>query len=147
MVLAAAHVDRPGRSTRHAHVQVVRRGESLWSIARRHGMNVNTLAAMNGMHPGDALRAGQHIKLTSAESTAPTHKARRMTYTVREGDTVAQIARLFQCSVPDLLGLERHEFGHAPARRPEAAHSPGDPPGLTYRPVRGQRSACGLFPA
>ena len=103
VVLAAAHVDRPGRSTRHAHVQVVRRGESLWSIARRHGMNVNTLAAMNGMHPGDALQAGQHIKLTTADSSAATHKARRMTYTVREGDTVAQIARLFQCSVPDLL--------------------------------------------
>ena len=103
VLLAAAHVDRPGRSTRHAHVQVVRRGESLWSIARRHGMNVNTLAAMNGMHPGDALRAGQRIKLTTAGSTASTHKARRMTYTVREGDTVAQIARLFQCSVPDLL--------------------------------------------
>jgi membrane-bound lytic murein transglycosylase D len=103
VVLAAAHVDRPGRSTRHAHVQVVRRGESLWSIARRHGMNVNTLAAMNGMHPGDALQAGQHIKLTTADSPAATHKVRRMTYTVREGDTVAQIARLFQCSVPDLL--------------------------------------------
>jgi membrane-bound lytic murein transglycosylase D len=103
VMLAAAHVDRPGRSTRHGHVQVVRRGESLWSIARRHGMNVNTLAAMNGMHPGDALRAGQHIRLTTADSTPSTHKARRMTYTVREGDTVAQIARLFQCSVPDLL--------------------------------------------
>ncbi len=103
VLLAAAHVDRPGHSTRHAHVQVVRRGESLWSIARRHGMNVNTLAAMNGMHPGDALRAGQHIRLTSADSAPSTHKTRRMTYTVREGDTVAQIARLFQCSVPDLL--------------------------------------------
>jgi membrane-bound lytic murein transglycosylase D len=103
VVLAAAQVDRPGRSTRHGHVQVVRRGESLWSIARRHGMNVNALAAMNGMHPGDALRAGQHIKLTTADSTGTAHKARRMTYTVREGDTVAQIARLFQCSVPDLL--------------------------------------------
>ncbi len=103
VVLAAAHFDRPGRSTRHGHVQVVRRGESLWSIARRHGMNVNTLAAMNGMHPGDALRAGQHLKLTSADRAPTAHKARRMTYTVREGDTVAQIARVFQCSVPDLL--------------------------------------------
>ena len=26
-----------------------------------------------------------------------------MTYTVRDGDTVAQIARLFQCSVPQLM--------------------------------------------
>jgi len=102
VMLAAAQVDRGhGRARTRAHVQVVRRGDSLWTIARRHGMSVDTLALMNGMHPDDALRAGQHIKL-SRGSSGP-HKVRHMTYTVREGDTVAQIARLFQCSVPQLL--------------------------------------------
>ena len=102
VMLAAAQVDggHHGRGTR-AHVQVVRRGDSLWTIARRHGMSVDTLALMNGMHPDDALRAGQRIKLSQG-SAAP-HKVRHLTYTVREGDTVAQIARLFQCSVPQLL--------------------------------------------
>jgi len=42
--------------------------DSLWTIARRNGMNVNTLASLNGMHPGDALRAGQRIRLTSGSS-------------------------------------------------------------------------------
>ncbi len=102
VMLAAAQVDGNGRGTRRAHVQVVRRGDSLWSIARRHNMDVQTLAMMNGLHPDDALRAGQRIKLTSGSAT-PAHKVRRMTYTVREGDTPAQIARLFQCSVPQLL--------------------------------------------
>src|SRR5437660_10473153 len=63
VMLAAARVDGHGRSLRRAHVQVVRRGDSLWTIARRNGMNVNTLASLNGMHPGDTLRAGPHIRL------------------------------------------------------------------------------------
>ncbi len=102
VMLAAAQVDGRGRSSRRPHVQVVRHGDSLWTIARRHGMDVNTLALMNGMHPDDQLRAGQHIKLSS-DSAGSTHKVRHMMYTVREGDTVAQIAHLFQCSVPQLL--------------------------------------------
>jgi len=102
VLLAAAQVDKPSRGGHRAHVQVVRRGDSLWTIARRHGMDVETLAAMNGMQPDQPLRAGQHIKLTTGSSSTP-HKVRHMTYTVREGDTVPQIARLFQCSVPQLL--------------------------------------------
>ena len=78
VMLAAAQVDGHGRSSRRAHVQVVRHGDSLWTIARRHGMDVHTLALMNGMHPDDQLRAGQHIKLSSG-SAATAHKARHMT--------------------------------------------------------------------
>jgi len=99
VMLAAAQVDGKVRGSR-PHVQIVRRGDSLWTIARRNGMNVNTLALMNGMQPGDALRAGQRIRLSSG-SEHTTH--RRLLYTVRDGDTVSQIAELFQCSVPQLL--------------------------------------------
>ena len=84
-------------------MQVVRRGDSLLTIARRHGMNVNTLALMNGMHPDDQLRAGQRIRLSRARRRIVACSARRVLYTVRDGDTVPQIARLFQCSVPQLL--------------------------------------------
>jgi membrane-bound lytic murein transglycosylase D len=118
VMLAAARVDGRGRAVRRAHVQIVRSGDSLWTIARRNGMSVNTLASMNGMHPGDPLRAGQRIRLSSG-SVGGSGKAagrRRLTYTVREGDTVPQIARLFQCSVPQLLawnGLKSGSHLHA----------------------------------
>jgi membrane-bound lytic murein transglycosylase D len=115
VMLAAAQVDGKGHGSRRTHVQVVRHGDSLWTIARRHGMDVHTLALMNGMHPDDELRAGQRIKLSSG-SAGPSHKVRHMTYTVREGDTVAQIARLFQCSVPQLMawnGLSSKSHIHA----------------------------------
>jgi membrane-bound lytic murein transglycosylase D len=115
VMLAAARVDGRGRWARRPHVQIVRSGDSLWAIARRHGMNVDTLALMNGMHPGDTLHAGQRIRLAGGESRHATH-ARRVVYTVRSGDTVAQIAQLFQCSVPQILawnGLSSHTRIHA----------------------------------
>jgi membrane-bound lytic murein transglycosylase D len=71
VILAAARVDGHGRGrVPRAHVQVVRRGDSLWTIARRTGVNVNTLALMNGLQPGDELRAGQKLRihLTSRHS-------------------------------------------------------------------------------
>jgi membrane-bound lytic murein transglycosylase D len=107
VLLAALRVDRPERSARRPHVHVVRRGDSLWSIAHRTGMDVNKLAVMNGMRPGDPLRAGQRIKLSNrndSSSHGGTAVApRRVTYTVRNGDTLAQIARLFQVSVKEIV--------------------------------------------
>jgi membrane-bound lytic murein transglycosylase D len=100
VMLAAAQVDGKVRATR-PHVQIVRRGDSLWTIARRTGVNVNTLALMNGLQPDDPLRAGQRIRVSAGSDHRVAH--RHITYTVREGDTMAQIAQLFQCSVPQLL--------------------------------------------
>jgi membrane-bound lytic murein transglycosylase D len=110
-MLAAARVDgkvRENRRERRVRIQTVRAGETLWTIARRHGVNVNTLASMNGMRPGDSLRAGQKIRFSSS-NTAPRASsasagARRVIYIVRAGDTIRQIAKLFQVSVSQILG-------------------------------------------
>ena len=112
VMLAAARVDgkvRENRRERRVRIQTVRAGETLWTIARRHGVNVNTLASMNGMRPGDSLRAGQKIRFSSS-NTAPRASAsaasggRRVVYIVRAGDTLRQIAKLFQVSVSQILG-------------------------------------------
>ncbi|HYM43811.1 MAG TPA: LysM peptidoglycan-binding domain-containing protein [Steroidobacteraceae bacterium] len=103
VLLAAARADGHDRRARRPHVLVVRGGETLWSIARRNGMNVNTLARLNGMQPDDALRAGQRLRVSGARSSSHARSHRHVIYTVRSGDTVAQIAQLFQCSVPQLL--------------------------------------------
>jgi membrane-bound lytic murein transglycosylase D len=105
VLLAAARVDGHDRSSRRPHVHVVHRGDTMWSIARRTGMDVNKLAVMNGMQPGDPLRAGQRIRLSNGESGGgvSASTARRVTYTVRSGDTLNQIARLFQVSVNQIM--------------------------------------------
>ena len=112
VVLAAARVDgkvRENRRERRVRIQTVHAGETLWTIARRHGVNVNTLASMNGMHPGDSLRAGQKIRFSSSNtaphaSAASASSGRRVVYIVRAGDTLRQIAKLFQVSVSQILG-------------------------------------------
>jgi membrane-bound lytic murein transglycosylase D len=108
VMLAAARVDgkvKENRRERRVRIHAVHAGESLWTIARRHGMNVNTLASMNGLHPGDALRAGQKIRFstTSATTAHSSSGGRRVIYIVRAGDTLRQIAKLFQVSVSQIL--------------------------------------------
>ena len=118
--LAAERVDGRYRWTRHFRFQVVRRGDSLWAIARRHGMNVHTLARLNGLTPGQTLHPGQRLRLVSMApasghsrhyyrhhrrhgSHASQDSARRVVYTVRSGDTLWRIARLFQVRVAQIL--------------------------------------------
>ncbi len=118
VMLAAARVDGAGgRSGRRPTVHVVRSGDSLWAIAKRHRMNVNTLARLNGMRPGDTLRAGQKLVLNSRSassgqrSTSSGGSARQVSYKVRSGDTLSRIAQVFGVSVSDLInwnGISKH---------------------------------------
>jgi membrane-bound lytic murein transglycosylase D len=110
VMLAAARVDgkvRENRRERHVRIQVAHAGDSLWKIARRHHINVNTLASLNGMRPGDTLRAGQKIRFSVASNTSShssSHSSgRRVVYIVRAGDTLRQIAKLFQVTVSQIL--------------------------------------------
>jgi membrane-bound lytic murein transglycosylase D len=110
VMLAAARVDGKGGRGRPA-VHVVRSGDSLWRIAKRHRMNVNTLARLNGMRPGDTLRAGQKLVLASRatsgsgskKSSVSTGSARQVSYKVRSGDTLSRIAQVFGVTVSDLV--------------------------------------------
>jgi len=119
---AAMLADSPVRlyRRRHGHrpqIHVVRRGDTLYSLAQRLGTDVNTLAAMNGLGPNDSLRAGQRLRVTASVGPTASHAtkasartsvaasdgSRRLTYVVRRGDTLYRIARLLQVTVDDLV--------------------------------------------
>src|SRR5580698_4150634 len=116
VLLAASRVDRPDQGGRR-HRQIVyrvRAGETLSSIARRHGIPVSTLARLNNMGTADSLVKGQRLVIKASarryrdEGGEP---GRRVLYTVRRGDTVYSISRQFQVSVPQLKtwnGLNQH---------------------------------------
>jgi membrane-bound lytic murein transglycosylase D len=119
VMLAAARVDgKGGRSGRRPAVHVVRSGDSLWAIAKRHRMNVATLARINGMRPGDTLRAGQKLVLNSRggnsgsrASSGSSGSARQVSYKVRRGDTLSRIAQVFGVTVGELVswnGISKH---------------------------------------
>jgi membrane-bound lytic murein transglycosylase D len=109
---AAARFDKPGKSRRSRDVRavhVVRRGDSLWSIAKRHNMDVVTLASLNRINPADTLKAGQKLQLTSGSGKTSTASivsdsgdGHRVTYVVQRGDTLSGIARTLRVSVSSL---------------------------------------------
>jgi membrane-bound lytic murein transglycosylase D len=118
VMLAAARVDgRGGRSGRRPSVHVVRSGDSLWRIAKRNRMDVATLARLNGMGPGDTLRAGQKLVLNTRApasnkgSSTSSGSSRAVSYKVRSGDTLSRIAQVFGVTVSDLVnwnGISKH---------------------------------------
>ena len=93
----------------------VRRGDSLWSISQRYGVDVRALAGWNGMAPGDTLAVGRELVIWVDGSAAPVQTAaaapgplaanatRRVSYVVRRGDSLYGIAQRFRVTVPQLL--------------------------------------------
>ena len=116
VLLAASRVDRPQPDGHRQHqiVYHVRAGETLSSIARRHGIPVSTLARLNNMGTADTLVKGQRLVIKASTRRFRDEGAgsgRRVLYVVRRGDTVYSISRQFQVTVPQLKswnGLNQH---------------------------------------
>lgn len=114
---AAARVDGGAKRTqRRPTVHVVRRGESIWTIARRNNMDPKTLMRLNNMRPGDTLPAGKRLVVSAKDTPAPrtaattatasgpskAAAARTVQHTVRSGDTLYRIAKLYQVTVAQI---------------------------------------------
>jgi membrane-bound lytic murein transglycosylase D len=106
-------------------VHVVRKGETLGSIARRYGCSVAELQRANGIRDPRALRVGTRLTLpgsgAAVETTrraahrAPSTPPSDGEYVVRSGDSVATIARRYGMSPADLLawnGLDAASILH-----------------------------------
>lgn len=74
---------------------VVKKGDSLWSIARKYNLSVNELKALNNLS-SNALSVGQRL-IVGKESSND--------YVVSAGDTLWAIARKFNVSVDDIKAL------------------------------------------
>lgn len=82
----------------------VKAGDSLWSIARRHGMSVSKLASLNGISQRATLHPGQRLWVSSQASSRRGVQATKqaLIYKVQHGDTLSSIARRFAVTIANI---------------------------------------------
>ncbi len=84
----------------------VRRGDTLWRIARSHGVTVPALEAANRI-TGARVMVGQRLVIpvsgASEQNPSPGQEDSTRWYVVRKGDSLYGIGRKFESSVEDLL--------------------------------------------
>lgn len=100
----------------HKRTHTVQPGDTLWDIARSHGVSANQLSAWNGLSPRDTIQPGQNLvvwtddaapsaagsTLRSGLASSPAAQLQKVSYTVRTGDSLYAIAQRFKVSVDDL---------------------------------------------
>lgn len=91
-----------------------KKGDSLWSIARRYSVSLDELYAANGLNKNSVIRVGQHIQIPGAAASVTVnpvtpdryqpsgYEQATSTYTVQAGDSLSKIARRFDTSVTAL---------------------------------------------
>jgi len=106
-----------------AQVYEVKPHDTLWRIAKQHGMTVAELLTLNGLADNAVIRAGQRLQVRGAASTPappapvaasaePVPAAAPPTYTqykVQPGDTYYSIARKHGCAVQELQRLNTNQ--------------------------------------
>ena len=83
----------------------VKSGDTFWDISREYKVNLRKLAKWNGMAPTDTLRPGKNLVVWVNNVSKGQRKdavMRTLTYTVRNGDSLARIASKFKVKVRDL---------------------------------------------
>ena len=91
------------RAAAKPRVHVVKSGDTLWGLARRYGLTVPALASANGLANSAELQRGARLEIPSGGLSRATSDSSRMTYTVRRGDTLSEIAGQFNVSVRELM--------------------------------------------
>lgn len=80
----------------------VRPGDSLWSISRRTGVSVRSLASANGVRDPDVVRIGARLSIPAGGSVGAASGGAR--HTVRAGQTLSGIAGRYGISTAALAG-------------------------------------------
>lgn len=97
-----AVVAKPSRPAGERMVYAVQPGDTLASIASRHGVNWRDVANWNQINPSGALLAGSSLYLYGAKKPEPVKPA---SYVVQAGDTLTDVAAKFDMTPRQLADL------------------------------------------
>jgi membrane-bound lytic murein transglycosylase D len=100
-------------ASKKPRVHVVKSGDTLWDVARRYGVTVPALASANGLSSKAGLVPGARLEIPGKGGSATqiasssAKESSRVTYKVKRGDTLSEIADRFDVSVRELMTWNR----------------------------------------
>ena len=80
---------------------IVKKGDTLWGISNQFGVSVTELSELNGVNAA-TLKIGQILKIPTNSGTNPDNM---FMYTIKKGDTLWSIARVYGTSVEEIKKL------------------------------------------
>lgn len=93
----ANYVGVPYSLNEESDYYVVKKGDSLWSIAKRYNMTVDELKSINNLK-SNLLSIGQRLKIKESNDN-------QNIYIVKKGDTLYKIANMYGTTVDNLKAL------------------------------------------
>ena len=89
------------------NIYIVRRGDNLWSIARRFDLRSKDIASQNNIPLDSILKPGQELNLKFVSRTIQTANISETSsaenYRVRSGDVLFEIAKRYRIKLENLL--------------------------------------------
>ena len=100
-LLASAYMKKPPFVHSDHYWYRIKRGDTLYRLARRNKTNISTIRRMNKMSRRSVLRAGRKIKLPYYSKAKKPNKVYALvnSYTVKKGDSLSSISRKYKVSV------------------------------------------------
>lgn len=80
---------------------VIQSGDTLWDLAQQYKVTTREIASWNGLSPKDYLKPGQTLVIWY-EVDKPVGIQRKVTYTVRRGDSLARIGQKFNVKIAQI---------------------------------------------
>lgn len=96
----------PGKGSSYVSsdkIYVVKKGDSLYKIAKGFGVSVSALKEANGLR-SDTIYPLMRLNIPGYTSSNTSEKTKKqITYRVKKGDTLWRIARIFEVTIQDLM--------------------------------------------
>ncbi|MEN0038461.1 MAG: LysM peptidoglycan-binding domain-containing protein [Cellvibrio sp.] len=83
----------------------IKSGDSFWTIAKQHDTSVNNLLKWNDLPANAKLKPGQKLLVVNKTAVQPVDN--KITYQIKNGDTLHKIAHKFDVSKKDILSWNK----------------------------------------
>ncbi len=103
---AATTTPATPKSTPGALTYTIKKGDTLYSIAKKYGVTVQDIVTTNKLANANVIKIGQVIKIPGKTSAAPTQPT-TVKYTVKAGDTVYSIAKKYGTTVQKIASANK----------------------------------------